>query len=52
MENKEIALRLTMLEERVNSLVTFISEALTAADVRLAKIEKELEKKMEQTPQE
>lgn len=51
MENKEIALRLTMLEERVNSLVTFISEALTAVDVRLAKIERELER-AEQAPTE
>lgn len=47
----ELTLELIALKERVNYLVSYMAESLTAVDVRLAKIEKEFER-AEQAPKE
>lgn len=45
MESRELELLMEIraLKERVNNLVLYLTESLTAVDVRLAKLEKEFE---------
>jgi len=50
LDERELAKELKILRERVDCLVSFITESLTTVDVRLAKLEKEVEKRAEQTP--